>query len=456
VTKRRQNEPQPATEDLRVAPLQERVRAKLVVVDGANAGEERLLDHEVVIGTDPSCNLVLDDRAVSRRHTELVTRGSHVHLRDLDSRNGTLVGGTRVMEADVPIGTVVKVGHTTLAIHFAWQIRELAPASARRFGELYGESVQIRETFAILDQVSRSDTTVLIEGETGTGKELAARSVHHASGRARKPFVVFDCTSVPRDLAESELFGHMKGAFSGATADRKGAFERADGGTIFLDELGELDLDLQPKLLRVLESGEIRRVGGAKTIPVDVRVVAATNRDLHAEVHRKNFRSDLLYRLDVVKVRMPPLRSRPEDLEGLVTHLLMGKLPAGDVVEGDNLHRLMGYSWPGNVRELRNVLDRAVTLARRPDGRFAPFSELVFNLGPSAAEPATLGISFPGVASPQPFKDAKQRLLLTFERAYVDALLARHDGNLTRAAAAAELSRKHLYELIRRTRGDTS
>jgi transcriptional regulator with GAF, ATPase, and Fis domain len=302
--------------------------------------------------------------------------------------------------------------------------------------------------------VALSNATVLIEGETGTGKELAARSIHAASTRMRQPFVVFDCTALPRELADSELFGHMKGAFTGAVADRPGAFEQAHRGTIFLDEIGELPLDLQPKLRRVVESGELRRVGGSSTVPIDVRILAATNRDLHAEVRRGRFRGDLLYRLDVIKVRLPPLRQRPEDIEGLATHLLMGKLPSGDEVAGDNLARLIGYGWPGNVRELQNILERAVTLGRKSDGTPARFSELVLNLGPAHVEPSTVGLGYPGVAWPMPFKKAKDQLLHSFERAYVDALLARHGGNLTRAAAAAGLSRKHLYALLRRTRGE--
>jgi DNA-binding NtrC family response regulator len=327
----------------------------------------------------------------------------------------------------------------------------VAPSKARTFGELTGESVAMREIFAVLERIAPTGVTVLVEGESGTGKELVARSIHRASARADKPYVVFDCGAVPRELAESELFGHKKGSFSGAVQSRAGAFGQADGGTICLDEIGELPLDLQPKLLRVLETGEIRAVGEDTARKVDVRVVAATNRDLHAEVQRGRFRSDLLYRLEVVRLRMPPLRQRPEDIVGLATRLLAGKVPPGDKITGKNLEQLVGYSWPGNVRELRNVLERAVALARGPGGAPASFADLVINLGPVSTTPATLGMTFPGVDVPLPYKEAKAQLLESFERAYIEALLARSRGQVSQAAAAAGLSRKHLYDLMRRT-----
>jgi DNA-binding NtrC family response regulator len=328
------------------------------------------------------------------------------------------------------------------------------PSSARRFGELFGESLAMREVFAVLERVAPTDVTVLIEGESGTGKEVAARSIHAASARSRGPYVVFDCSAVPRELAESELFGHKRGAFSGAVSDRAGAFQRAHGGTICLDEIGELPLDLQPKLLRVLETNQVRAVGDDEVRHVDVRVIAATNRELRAESQRGRFRADLLYRLEVVRVRIPPLRQRPEDIPGLVGILMGGKLPPGDTIAGRNLAQLMNYAWPGNVRELRNALTRAVALAQQPGKPPVPFGQLVFNLGPAADTPPTIGISFPGVGTPLPYKEAKEQLLESFERAYVEALLERAGGNVTQAAAAAGLSRKHLYELLRRLHGD--
>jgi DNA-binding NtrC family response regulator len=421
------------------------IPVKLVVVGGADEGREVPLERMVEIGADPACQLVLQDPAVSRRHASVSQIAGRLVVRDLGSRNGTLFGGARIKEAQVPLGAVLTVGKTTVAIQPRWYMREVAPSSARRFGELVGDSVPMREVFALLERAAQSDVTVLVEGESGTGKELAARSVHAASPRAKGPYVVFDCGAVPAELAESELFGHKRGAFSGATSDRQGAFQRAHGGTICLDELGELPLELQPKLLRVLETGEVRPVGEDAPRKIDVRVIAATNRDLNAEAQRGRFRQDLLYRLEVVRVRLPPLRQRPSDIPALVAHLLKGKLPPGDAIEGDNLARLMSYSWPGNVRELRNALARAVTLAGP-----VPFAKLVFNLGPASTAPSTIGMEFPGVSSRLPYKEAKAQLLESFERSYVASLMEHHGGNIQRAAAAAGLSRKHLYELLRR------
>jgi DNA-binding NtrC family response regulator len=399
---------------------------------------------KVTVGSDPGAHLVLNDRRVSRRHAEFSVSGGRVTVRDTGSRNGTYVGQQRVVETELPLGSVVRVGDTLLAVHPRWYVREVSPSAARRFGELVGGALRMREIFAILERVAPTDVTVLVEGESGTGKELVARSIHAASSRADKPYVVFDCASVPRELAESELFGHRRGAFSGAVADRAGAFQQAHGGTIFLDEIGEMPLELQPKLLRVLETAEVRRVGDDQMRKIDVRVIAATNRDLAAEVRRERFRADVLYRLEVVKVRVPPLREHIEDIPVLVRHLLREQIGPDALIEGENLQRLMAYSWPGNVRELRNVLERAVALSEPP----VTFDKLIINLGPVETMPSTLGGAFPGVASPLPFKEAKEQLLTSFERAYLDALLARHKGNLTQAAAAAGLSRKHLYDLL--------
>ncbi|RLB54506.1 MAG: hypothetical protein DRI90_20190 [Deltaproteobacteria bacterium] len=428
------------------------VAAKLVVVSGPAEGSEVALDGSVTIGSEPACQLVLEDRAVSRRHAVVSVANGAIRVQDLESRNGTYVGGARVVDASVPLGAVLRLGKSSVAIQPRFHVREVQPSTARQFGELFGESVSMRELFAIMERVATTEVTVLIEGESGTGKELAARAIHQVSTRSDRPYVVFDCASIPRDLAESELFGHKKGAFSGAIEDRAGALHRADGGTICFDEIGEMPLDLQPKLLRALETGEVRRVGDDETGKVDLRVLAATNRDLGAEARRGTFRSDLLYRLEVVKLRMPPLRHRPEDIAGLVARLLEGQLADGDVVCGDNLRKLVGYAWPGNVRELRNVLDRAVALAQKPNR----FEQLVFNLGPTPTGPLTIGVSYPGIASPAHYKEAKKQLLSSFDRAYVEALLERHRDNISEAAQAAGLSRKALYDLIRRSTGETT
>lgn len=426
----------------------ERVKLKVIVLSGPDEGREAPIEGTVTIGADEGCQLVLTDRAVSRKHLTLGVDGSTVIVRDLGSRNGTFLGGARIKEAEISVGAVLTVGQSSLAVQPRWHVREVAPSAKKRFGEVVGESLGMREIFAVLERVAPTDVTILIEGESGTGKELFARSIHAASPRKDAPYVVFDCGAVPSELAESELFGHKRGAFSGAVADRAGAFAQADGGTICLDELGELPLDLQPKLLRVLETGEVKPVGADKPRKVDVRVIAATNRDLHAEARRGRFRSDLLYRLEVVRVRVPPLRQRPEDVPLLASRLLDGKVRDGEMT-GDNLKKLVAYGWPGNVRELRNTLTRAVALATVPGKPSPKFSELVFNLGPASSTPSTIGAESPGVSSPVPYKEAKEQVLLSFNRAYVSALLERNEDNVQRAALEAGLSRKHLYELMR-------
>jgi DNA-binding NtrC family response regulator len=423
------------------------VPVKLVVVVGPDEGKEVAVDRVTKIGSGKDCHFTLTDSSVSREHAIVSSLAGKIAIKDLGSTNGTFLGVTKITEAEVPLGALLKLGNTTLVVQPRLHVREVPPSTSREFGPLFGEAVAMREVFAVLSRVAQTDATVLIEGESGTGKELVARAVHEASARADRPYVVFDCASVPRELAESELFGHKRGAFSGAVDDRTGAFQNAHGGTICLDEIGELPLELQPKLLRVLETGQVRPVGSDDMRKVDVRVVAATNRELRAEAHRGTFRADLLYRLDVVKVRMPPLRHRPEDIAGLVARMLEGKIADDDQVAGDNLRKLMAYSWPGNVRELRNVLERAIALAARP----ARFDELVFNLGLTDNAPLTIGTTFPGVATPLPYKEAKAQLLASFDRAYTEALLERHGGNVSRAADAASLSRRALYDLMRRT-----
>jgi transcriptional regulator with GAF, ATPase, and Fis domain len=423
------------------------------VLNGASEGLERSLTSNLTVGADARCDLCLRDRGISRNHAEFRLQDGRVWVRDLGSRNGTMLSGVHVADAALQLGSIVQLGEISIGLYPRWHIREVDPSAAASFGHLHGASLAMRNVFALLERVASSNATVLVEGESGTGKELVARSLHEASGRAKKPYIVFDCTTVTKELAESELFGHVKGAFSGAVADRDGAFRQADGGTIFLDELGELPLDLQPKLLRVLESGETRRVGDSQRRSVDVRVIAATNRDLHAEARRGRFRSDLLYRLSVVRLQLPPLRARPEDIALITQRLLEGQLAPDSHVEGPNLERLMSYSYPGNVRELRNVLTRALALAPRHDGRVR-FDELIFNLASDSSSPTSLGYGFPGVDAHLPYKDAKQRLISQFDDEYVQALMRRHGGNITQAAKAANLSRKHVYALLRRVELD--
>ncbi|MCA9668869.1 MAG: sigma 54-dependent Fis family transcriptional regulator [Myxococcales bacterium] len=435
---------------LGVLPLtgqQRQIEAKVVVVRGPDTGLEVALEDVVEVGSGDRVDLKLTDKSVSRRHLRVAIIDGRMLVKDLGSRNGTFVDGTRLVEGEIGLGTVLTLGDSALSLQPQWMQRRVTPSSARQFGQLVGESLAMRELFALLERAAPTELPILVEGESGVGKELVCRAVHEQSARRDGPYVVFDCSAVARELADAELFGHVRGAFTGAHETRAGAFERADGGTLCLDEIGELPLELQPKLLRVLERSEVRRVGETDPRAVDVRVLAATNRDLDAEVRRGAFRPDLLFRLDVVRAAVPPLRRRLDDLPQLVRAVGGDELADG-LVEGPNLDRLMAYGWPGNVRELRNVVRRALALsAHKP----ASFADLDIDLGPAASGPAIIGASYPGVASPMPFKDAKAQLLESFERSYVEALLSRHNGNIARSAAAAELSRKHLYELIRRT-----
>ena len=302
------------------------------------------------------------------------------------------------------------------------------------FGALVGASPAMRALFATLQRVAPTDSTVLLEGESGTGKELCARAVHESSPRVKGPFVVLDCAALPPTLAEAELFGHAKGAFTDASGERTGAFERASGGTLFLDELGELPLSLQPKLLRAIQQREVQRIGDAEPRPVDVRIVCATNRDLYAEVKAGRFREDLYYRIAVVCVRLPPLRDRRQDVPVLAAAFakeLGGALPSGA------LSAYEGYAWPGNVRELRNAVERIVAIGAE--------AELPPSLPRAAPAAGT-----PGAFRELPYKEAREKAIDAFERDYVAALLARHDGNVRRAAEAAGIDRVYLHKLVRR------
>jgi DNA-binding NtrC family response regulator len=303
----------------------------------------------------------------------------------------------------------------------------------------------MREVFGLLERVSPSDATILVTGRSGTGKELVAEAVHDHSPRRKGPFMVVDCSAVPRDLIESELFGHAKGSFTGAIANRKGAFEQASGGTLFLDELGELPSDLQPKLLRALERREVRRVGTNEPVPIDVRVVAATNRNLREEVARGSFREDLYYRLAVVQVHLPSLRDRPDDIPLLADHFLResckGREPMN--ISYQTMERLRRHEWPGNVRELRNFIERAVLLSSggEVDGSFLDIGE-----GPRVRTPSEALV----VDCEIPFKDAKARLLEEFERAYWVKLMEQCGGNLSAAARTAGMHRRGVEYALRR------
>jgi DNA-binding NtrC family response regulator len=416
-------------------------RFELTVVDGVDKGASATGgEGELSVGAAPGNDLVLTDTAVSRHHLSVEATERGFLVRDLGSTNGTTVNGVAIEGAYLVPGAVIGLGETKLRFDRHGDERSEPLSAADRWGRALGTSDAMRRIFAVLPRLAEADATVLLEGETGTGKSLVAEAIHDASRRGAAPFVVVDCGAIPPTLIESELFGHEKGAFTGATAPRTGAFEAANGGTVFLDEVGELPLDMQPKLLRALDGQAIKRVGGNASVKLDVRVIAATNRDLRAEVNRGRFRSDLYYRLATVRLRIPPLRERAGDVPLLVAHFHAQFAP-GEPPPAELLAELVRHDWPGNVRELRSAVERAVLL-----GDPQLWRELA-DPTPPPMPPVAPG---PGVAEPASFRATKELAVRAWERAYVTDLVARHAGNLSRAAREVRMDRNHLRELARR------
>src|SRR5688572_28888799 len=386
----------------------------------------------IVIGRK-GADLTIDDPSLSRLHAELYLESSGYRLRDLGSTNGTHVRGVKIVEAYIKPDTVIQLGKSEVRF-LALPDAVISPLWQQpRLCGLVGQSTPMRYLFELIERIAASDATVLISGETGTGKEGVADAIHERSPRNKRPFIVLDCSAIPAQLFEDQLFGHEAGAFTGATRAATGVFEAAHGGTLFLDEIGELPLELQAKLLRAVETRTIRRVGGTKPIHCDVRVLAATNRDLAVEVNRGTFRADLYFRLAVAKLQVPPLRDRREDIPLLVEHFcdqLGGHKPPPEF-----LTWALAQPWPGNVRELRNAVERATVLPSQH---------------PGAHGPAPVASAWPSIDVGVPFKVAKQRVVDEFDRRYLEALMTTHDGNISAAARAAGVDRMSIYKMMRR------
>jgi len=405
-------------------------------VDGSEPGR-------MLAGTSTACEIRLTDSAISRRHAAFDVQPGGLRVTDLGSKNGTLVNGVRVYDALLAGGEQVRIGGTTCRVERLPGGHERCLVERQSFGRVIGGSERMRRIYPLCDRLSRTDVSVLIEGETGTGKEVLAESIHEMGDRSDGPFVVFDCTTVPANLVESALFGHEKGAFTGAVSAHAGVFEQAHGGTLLIDEIGDLDVNIQPKLLRAVERKMVQRVGGSRTRKVDVRLIAATRRNLDHEVQAGRFRDDLFFRLNVARVELPPLRDRIDDLPLLATHFwkVLGGRSEGPPAE--LVARLSDYTWPGNVRELQNVIARTIAL-----GDFVNLeSSAVDDVKPASSRGVTHDYMDRVVDSGLQLIPARERVVHEFERRYVKKLLDRHGGNVTKAAAASGIARRYFHRL---------
>jgi transcriptional regulator with PAS, ATPase and Fis domain len=419
---------------------------------GGPAIEAPLALRPLVMGTSPDCDLVVADPKVSRRHCEIALTPQGIVIRDLGSKNGTLAGKVAIREALLPEGAVVTLGGSDLVVRRAGAPTLVPMSPAGSFGGAIGQSYVMRALFARLERAAATMQTILLLGESGTGKEVLARAIHDESPRRSGPFVVLDCGAITANLVESEVFGYARGAFTGAAGARVGLLEEANGGTLFIDEIGELPLDLQPKLLRALEARQVRRLGANDVRPFDARIVAATHRDLRARVAEGTFRQDLYYRIAVVEAHVPALRERKDDIPALVERFLAAHDPPRALADlpPHALPLLAGHSFPGNVRELRNLVTRLVL-----------FADLGLDLPalPSgeAGPPAAHAVAGPlGEAEQQrkllelPLPAAREMVMERFERYYLAAKLEQHGGNITRAADAMGVSRQLVHRLLDR------
>lgn len=430
----------------------------LSVVEGPDRGAQvRLAGVRLCLGTAASNELALTDQTISRRHCEILVRNDQYLLRDLGSTNGTLLNGTPVVEAYLTPGSTIQLGSTQIRFEPTKKWERIAEPTTDRFGDMFGASRPMREVFGLLGKIATTDLSCLVTGETGTGKELAARALHANSGRASKAFVVVDCGAMSANLTESELFGHERGAFTGADRMRPGAFELADGGTIFLDEIGELPSHLQPKLLRALERREVKRLGASRSIEVDVRVVAATHRNLPNMIADGAFREDLYYRLAEVVVTLPPLRERREDVSLIAERMLRSLIKgenAGMSLSEDALSELRARPWLGNVRELRNTIRRAVALASGPlitTSALGARQQAHGTAGAAALPPSgslASGVG-PELNTNLPIKEARELWVAHLERAYLAEVVRRFNGDLEASAEHAAIHRKSFERLLR-------
>lgn len=451
-----------------VAPSADEAPARgmvLTVCGGPNQGAVfRIGGSRIVIGRTAGVDMRLADPAVSQFHAELKLGPSGLSVRDLGSRNGIWCNGLRIENAHIPSGSVLSLGQSLVRVDMVGT--ESPPPQRVSFGNMVGESPAMQELFALLIRLSRSDLSVLIQGETGTGKEEAARALHHEGPRRKGPFVVLDATSLPEGLATSILFGHERGAFTGAMERRMGLFEAAHRGVLFIDEVGELSPPLQAMLLRVLQSREVTPLGTNKARTVDVRLICATWRDLRMMVNQGTFREDLYYRLAQATLWMPPLSERAEDVPLLVrrfladTATIVPERAARDIAP-DALAALQARTYRGNVRELRSVVDRLALLA---EGQAITAADLQCEMVLSGLRARSEGGREITTRSPvqvapndttsreepQLFKEAKQTAIEAFERAFLVRLLERAGANLSRAAAFAGLERQNLRALLRK------
>lgn len=416
----------------------------ITVAEGPDCGRELTLDTNIdaraLLGQSPACELQLTDRQVSRRHGVLEIVGQRLRLKDLGSTNGTFVDGVCIGEAYLLGGETVRLGGT--ALHVTRRAGSSPGDHVHRsaFGRLFGASAEMRRLYPVLERLAQSNVPVVIEGETGTGKEVLAEALHEASPRASGAFVVFDCTAVAPNLVESEMFGHERGAFTGAVSARKGVFEQAQGGTLLIDEIGDLDPTLQPKLLRAIERSEIRRVGADRPLRIDVRVLAATRRDLDRAVEQGRFRDDLFHRLAVGRVELPPLRLRRGDITRLARHFWIELGGRPDQLSSELLQAWEEAPWPGNVRQLRNTIARKLAL-----GDLA--AEIEQSASPSPQSSAS-DVFANVIAQKLPLPVARMRIVEEFERQYIADVLADHNGNVVHAAKASGIARRY-FQILR-------